>query len=247
MTILGVIPARYASTRFPGKPLIDIAGKSMIRRVYEQAKQATSLSQVVVATDDARIFDHVQSFGGMAVMTGEHHPSGTDRCYEVLSVRGSEFNYVINIQGDEPFIRPEQIDLLATMLDGTTFIATLVKELRDEESLFNPNVVKAVVSLRGDALYFSRSPVPHQRNVPNQQWLSTGKFFKHIGMYGYRSDVLEKLVKLPVSPLEKAESLEQLRWLDNGFTIRTVETQSETMGIDTPEDVAKALAYLSQQ
>lgn len=244
MKILGVIPARYASTRFPGKPLADIGGKSMVQRVYEQAKKSTQLNKVVVATDDQRIFEHVLSFGGEVVLTRPEHPSGTDRCFEALSKQEEEFNYVINIQGDEPFIRPEQIDLLAVLLDGETFIATLVKEITDQESIFNPNTVKAVVSKKGYALYFSRSPVPHVRNTPESQWLGKATIYKHIGMYGYRSDILEKLTQLEVSPLEKAESLEQLRWLDNGFSIRVTETQSETIGVDTPEDLHKALEYL---
>lgn len=246
MKILGVIPARFASTRFPGKPLVDIAGKTMVQRVYEQVKKATLVSEVVVATDDVRIMDHVQSFGGKAVMTSATHPSGTDRCFEAYQLMNDEFNYVINIQGDEPFIRPEQIDLLAALLNGETYIATLVKELKDQESLFNANVVKAVVSLSGKALYFSRSPIPHARNSKEDVWLSQHKYFKHIGMYAYRTDVLEALTKLPVSPLEKTESLEQLRWLDNGYEILTTETKSETIGIDTPEDLQKALAYLKE-
>ncbi|MCZ8215210.1 MAG: 3-deoxy-manno-octulosonate cytidylyltransferase [Cyclobacteriaceae bacterium] len=246
MKILGVIPARFASTRFPGKPLVDIAGKTMVQRVYEQVKKATLVSDVVVATDDVRIMDHVQSFGGKAVMTSATHPSGTDRCFEAYQLMNDEFNYVINIQGDEPFIRPDQIDLLAALLNGETYIATLVKELKDQESLFNANVVKAVVSLSGRALYFSRSPIPHARNSKEDSWLSQHKYFKHIGMYAYRTDVLEALTKLPVSPLEKIESLEQLRWLDNGYEILTTETKSETIGIDTPEDLQKALAYLKE-
>ncbi len=247
MKILGVIPARYASTRFPAKPLVDIAGKSMIQRVYEQVIQAEQLTKVVVATDHVEIYEHVVSFGGTVVMTKEEHPSGTDRCSEALKLQEEEFNYVINVQGDEPFIKPQQIDLLAALLDGETFIATLVKEITEQETLFNPNVVKAVVAQNGNALYFSRSPVPHVRHAAEADWLKQATFFKHIGMYAYRADILEKLTKLQVSPLEKAESLEQLRWLDNGFTIKTVETKTETIGIDTPEDLQRALAYLSNQ
>jgi len=189
----------------------------------------------------------VLAFGGQVVMTNEKHPSGTDRCYEALSLQEEEFHYVINIQGDEPFIRPDQIDLLAALLDGETAIATLVKKLNDQESLFNPNVVKAVVALDGRALYFSRSPIPHMRNTKEEEWLQKGTFYKHIGMYAYRSDTLEKLTKLPISPLESAESLEQLRWLDNGYSIKATETKSETIGIDTPEDLQKALAYLKTE
>lgn len=243
-SILGIIPARYASTRFPAKPLVDIAGKSMIQRVYEQVKKSTLVSEVVVATDNQKIFDHVIGFGGKVSMTKESHVSGTDRCYEALTLQKEKFEYVINIQGDEPFIQPEQIDLLAVLLDGQTEIATLVKKIEDAEQLFNPNVVKAVISSKGEALYFSRSTIPHVRNVPDNEWLSKHHFFKHIGMYAYRADILKQLTTLPVSPLEKAESLEQLRWLENGFSIKTAETKTETIGIDTPEDLEKALVHL---
>jgi len=244
MKILGVIPARYASTRFPAKPLADIGGKSMIQRVYEQVKKSEQLTKVVVATDHITIYDHVTGFGGEVVMTKEEHMSGTDRCYEALTLQKEEFNYVINVQGDEPFIKPEQIDLLAALLDGITFIATLVKEITESETLFNPNVVKAVVAKHGNALYFSRSPVPHIRNTPEDEWLQKAKFFKHIGIYAYRTDILEKLTQLETSSLEKSESLEQLRWLENGYSIKTTETKSETIGIDTPEDLQRALEYL---
>lgn len=244
MTILGIIPARYASTRFPGKPLADIGGKSMIQRVYEQVKKSKRVTDVIVATDNQEIFDHVTKFGGRVRMTKESHVSGTDRCYEALTLQKAPFNYVINIQGDEPFIQPEQIDLLAGLLDGKTEIATLVKKIEDREQLFNPNVVKAVVAANGEALYFSRSTVPHIRNTPEADWMGKHSFYKHIGMYAYRTDVLKRLTELPVSPLEKAESLEQLRWLENGFRIKVAETKTETIGIDTPEDLQKALANL---
>jgi 3-deoxy-manno-octulosonate cytidylyltransferase (CMP-KDO synthetase) len=242
--ILGVIPARYASTRFPAKPLVDIAGKSMIQRVYEQVKKSSLISRVVVATDNQQIFDHVQKFGGSVCMTRESHVSGTDRCYEALTLQKETFAYVINIQGDEPFIQPEQIDLLAALLGGKTEIATLVKKIEDSDQLFNPNVVKAVLSEKGEALYFSRSTVPHIRNTPESEWLSKHNFYKHIGMYAYRADILKQLTTLPVSSLEKAESLEQLRWLENGFRIKIAKTNTETIGIDTPEDLEKALAHL---
>lgn len=244
--ILGIIPARYASTRFPGKPLTDITGKSMIQRVYEQVKKSSLVTDVVVATDNSTIFDHVSGFGGSVCMTKESHVSGTDRCFEALSLQKTKFDYVINIQGDEPFIQPEQIDLLAKLLDGKTEIATLVKKIEDKEQLFNPNVVKAVVSSKGEALYFSRSTVPHIRNTAEIEWLNQHSFYKHIGMYAYRTDVLAQLTALPVSPLEKAESLEQLRWLENGFRIKVAETKTETIGIDTPEDLQKALATFKQ-
>ncbi len=242
--ILGIIPARYASTRFPGKPLADIGGKSMIQRVYEQVKKSKLVTDVIVATDNQEIFDHVTKFGGRVRMTKESHVSGTDRCYEALTLQKASFNYVINIQGDEPFIQPEQIDLLARLLDGKTEIATLVKKIEDREQLFNPNVVKAVVAANGEALYFSRSTVPHIRNTPEAEWMSKHSFYKHIGMYAYRTDVLKRLTELPVSALEKAESLEQLRWLENGFRIKVAETKKETIGIDTPEDLLGALKNL---
>lgn len=242
--ILGIIPARYASTRFPGKPLADIGGKSMIQRVYEQVKKSKRVTDAIVATDNQEIFDHVTKFGGRVRMTKESHVSGTDRCYEALTLQKAPFDYVINIQGDEPFIQPEQIDLLAGLLDGKTEIATLVKKIEDREQLFNPNVVKAVVAANGEALYFSRSTVPHIRNTPEADWIRKHSFYKHIGMYAYRTDVLKRLTELPVSPLEKAESLEQLRWLENGFRIKVAETKTETIGIDTPEDLQRALANL---
>jgi 3-deoxy-manno-octulosonate cytidylyltransferase (CMP-KDO synthetase) len=242
--ILGVIPARYASTRFPAKPLVDIAGKSMIQRVYEQVKKSTLISEVIIATDHPEIVNHAKSFGGNVCMTHEDHVSGTDRCYEALTLQQKKFDYVINIQGDEPFIMPEQIDLLAKKLDGVTEIATLIKKIEQEEYLFNPNTIKVIISSHQDGLYFSRSPIPHIRNTAEKDWLSKHTFYKHIGMYAYRADILEKLTKLPVSPLEKAESLEQLRWLDNGFKIKTAETFTETIGIDTPEDLQKAIEWI---
>lgn len=242
--ILGIIPARYASTRFPAKPLADLGGKSMVQRVYEQVKKSKRITDVVVATDHVEIYNHVKHFGGTACMTNENHASGTDRCYEALTLQKKEFSYAINIQGDEPFIQPEQIDLLAGLLDGRTEIATLVKKIEEHEQLFNPNVVKAVVAENKTALYFSRSPIPHIRNAQESEWLSKNTFYKHIGMYAYRSDILKQLTGLPISSLEKAESLEQLRWLENGFKISVAETHTETIGIDTPDDLKKALAYL---
>lgn len=242
--ILGVIPARYASTRFPAKPLADLDGKSMIQRVYEQVTKSKLIADTVVATDHQEIFSHVKKFGGNVCMTKESHVSGTDRCFEALTLQQKEFSYVINIQGDEPFIQPEQIDLLARLLDGNAEIATLVKKIEDQEQLFNPNVVKAVVSKEKNALYFSRSPIPHIRNTKENEWLSKHTFYKHIGMYAYRRDILKQVTALPTSGLEKAESLEQLRWLENGFKISVAETQTETIGIDTPDDLQKALSYL---
>jgi len=238
MNILGIIPARFASTRFPGKPLVDIAGKSMIQRVYEQAKKCTHLTEVVVATDDTRIYDHVLTFGGVAIMTSADHQSGTDRCAEVAR-QHPQYNIIINIQGDEPYIDPEQITKLAFCFnDARTQIATLVKKVINEQELFNVNSPKVVINKLSEAVYFSRSPLPHIRGQEQQNWLSHFTYFKHIGIYGYRADVLEEITKLPVSSLEKAESLEQLRWIENGYRIKVAETELETYAIDTPEDLA---------
>jgi 3-deoxy-manno-octulosonate cytidylyltransferase (CMP-KDO synthetase) len=247
MKILGVIPARFASTRFPGKPLVELLGTTMIQRVYEQVEKATAISHTVVATDHEGIFNHVRAFGGDVCMTKDTHVSGTDRCYEALSMQKESFDYVINIQGDEPFIQPDQINLLGKLLDGKTEIATLVKKIDDPLFLFNPNVVKAVIGKNRRALYFSRSPIPHVRNTIESEWLNKQTFYKHIGMYAYRSDILEQITRLETGILEKAESLEQLRWLENGFNIRVEETLIETVGIDTPEDLEMARQFLLAQ
>ena len=235
--ILGIIPVRYASTRFPAKALADIGGKSMIQRVVERAWQATSLSRVVVATDDERIRDHVANFGGEVIMTSVHHQSGTDRCQEAVEQLGITADYVVNIQGDEPFIQPRQIDLLTSVLDGVTELATLVKVIGDPLTLLDPNTPKVVLSTTGDALYFSRHPIPYRRGQPVETWLEFHTYYKHIGLYAYRTDVLARLTQLPPSSLEQAESLEQLRWLENGYQIRTVVTDIDSHGIDTPEDL----------
>ena len=241
MKILGIIPARFASSRFPGKPLANIGGKSMIQRVYEQALKAKSLSKVVVATDDTRILDHVTAFGGEAYMTAENHPSGTDRCFEALQKAGggSKFDYIINIQGDEPYIDPETIDQMAKLLDFKTEIATAVKKITDYETLFDPNVVKAVHTMRKQCLYFSRQTVPYVRGFEPETWLEHADFYKHIGLYAYRNDVLEQISHLPPSPLENTEKLEQLRWLGYGYKIYATITNYESIGVDTPEDLEK--------
>jgi len=241
MKIIGIIPARFASSRFPGKPLADIGGKSMIQRVYEQVQKAKSLSKVVVATDDSRIFDHVVGFGGEVYMTAENHPSGTDRCYEALQKAGgsSKYDYIINIQGDEPFIDPETVEQMAKLLDFKTEIATAVKKINDYETLFDPNVVKAVLTMRKQCLYFSRQTVPYVRGHEPETWLEHADFYKHIGLYAYRNDVLEQISHLPPSPLENTEKLEQLRWLGYGYKIYATITNYESIGIDTPEDLEK--------
>ncbi len=246
MKFMAIIPTRYASTRFPGKPLIDLAGKPMIQRVYEQVKKA--VSEVWVATDDARIFDVVQSFGGNAVMTSSLHRSGTERCFEAYRKIGEKVDVVINIQGDEPFIQPEQIEELKNCFDSQAVqLATLVKPFRKEEgidALFNPASPKVVIDNNFEALYFSRSVIPYVRDIDQSHWLDHHVFYKHIGIYGYRTDILKEIVSLPQSMLEKAESLEQLRWIENGYRIRVGVTDIETIGIDTPQDMERALQFL---
>jgi len=239
MKIIGIIPARFASTRFPGKPLVVIDGKSMVQRVYEQALKAKYLNKVVVATDDERIMEAVANFGGNCVFTKNTHESGTDRCAEVVECH-PDFDIAINIQGDEPFIDPDQIDLLAEcFLNSNTGLATLIKPIHTEVELFNPNSPKVVVNHIGEAIYFSRNAIPFIRSAPEKDWLKTHQFYKHIGIYGYRANILKEITKLKPSMLEKAESLEQLRWLENGFKIQTQVTHIETLAIDTPEDLLK--------
>lgn len=245
--ILGVIPARYASTRFPGKPLIDIQGKSMVQRVYEQAKKAKSLDKVVVATDDQRIFDHVKAFGGDVVMTKEDHPSGTDRCFEALKNTKGDFQYVINIQGDEPFIDPSQIELLADLLkDGKTELATLMIPVTSWEVLFDMGEVKIVMNDKMEALYFSREVIPYIKGEDKKEWHKHFNYYRHVGMYAYRKDILEQITRLAPSSLEKAESLEQLRWLENGFKIKLAITDHDSHCIDRPEDVEKVLKLMKK-
>jgi 3-deoxy-manno-octulosonate cytidylyltransferase (CMP-KDO synthetase) len=237
MDFIGIIPARYASTRFEGKPLCKIGAKTMIECTYNQVAKVKEFSEIVVATDDVRIYDEVRSFGGKAVMTSQNHCSGTDRVADAFE----QLNYpmgntvVVNIQGDEPFIKPEQIqELLACFSHSDIEIATLIKKIETQETLTNPNVVKVVISNENSALYFSRYPIPFLRNAS----FETADFYKHIGIYAYRADVLGALVKIPPSSLETAESLEQLRWLQAGYSIYTQQTQYEaSVGIDTPEDL----------
>lgn len=246
MKILGIIPARYASTRFPAKPLADIAGKTMIEWVYSQAKKSSKLDQVIVATDNNKIYNHVKEKGGEVCMTSEDHVSGTDRCAEALLLTKEKYDYVINIQGDEPFINPGQIDLLASLLDGSVELGTLIKKITSPEELHNNNIVKVITNMRHEAIYFSRSALPHLRNVAPENWLSQRNYYKHIGMYGYRADILHDITRLEPSSLEKAESLEQLRWIENGYAIKVAETDIESMGIDTPEDLARAVSRLKK-
>lgn len=245
MNILGLIPARYASTRFPGKPLVDIGGKTMIRRVYEQAAQAKRLTTVAVATDDARIEAEIKSFGGNVIMTRDNHRSGTDRCAEAASKIPGNWDVVINIQGDEPFVQPAQIDRVAELFDNPVVnIGTLVKQAKTEDELFSPNTIKVVLNKRGEGMYFSRSPIPFLRDVPQSEWLKQQFFYKHIGIYAYRKEVLDVITTLPEGFLEKAESLEQLRWLENGFVIHAAFTEMEAVSVDAPEDLEKLKAFL---
>lgn len=245
-SIIGIIPARYASTRFPGKPLVDIAGKTMIQRVYEQAKKCAVLTEVIVATDDDRIREAVESFGGKFCMTASFHPSGTDRCAEVVEQMKIEADAVVNIQGDEPFIDPKQIELVCKCFDDhRTELATLIKKISSSETLFSANAPKVIIDSDQFAIYFSRHAIPFIRGVEPNMWLQHNTFYQHIGIYGYRPDILKRITKLAPSSLEKAESLEQLRWIEHGFKIKTAITTGDTVAIDTPEDLHKVLQTLT--
>ncbi|MDR2125272.1 MAG: 3-deoxy-manno-octulosonate cytidylyltransferase [Prevotellaceae bacterium] len=240
----GIIPARFASTRFPGKPLADILGKPMIRRVYEKAKKV--FETVYVATDDKRIFDAVINFGGNAIITSTSHKSGTDRCAEAVEIIQKSLNKkidaVVNIQGDEPFIAEEQLQQIKQLFaDSSTQIATLIKPFADDEDIFQPDRPKVVVSNTNEALYFSRSPIPFIRNSEKETWQKQFTFFKHIGLYAYRTEILKQLAALPQGKLEKAESLEQLRWLENGYKIKVAQTNIENHAVDTPEDLIRLI------
>ena len=246
MKFLAIIPARYASTRFPAKPLALLGGKPMIQHVYERVSQV--LDDVVVATDDQRIYDAVSQFGGRVVMTSSEHRTGTDRCFEAYNNFGLNADVVINVQGDEPFIAEDQIQSLMQCFNNPqTDIATLIKPFPADatyETLSNPNTPKVIVNPQGQAIYFSRSVIPYLRGIEQDQWASHRTYYKHIGIYAYRIEALKRITQLPQTPLELAESLEQLRWLENGLTIQTAETNIETIGIDTPEDLQKAEKYL---
>lgn len=250
MKFLALIPARYASTRFPAKPLAKLGGKYIVQRVYERVSRV--FSDVFVATDDSRIFEAVESFGGKVVMTSSHHRSGTDRCFEALqklSAEDTRYDVVVNIQGDEPFIAVSQLEAIKHCFDDDqTQIATLVKPFSadtDVSALLNPNSPKVVVDKEGFALYFSRSVIPYLRNIPQENWLKHHTFYKHIGLYAYRSDVLARITSMPQGILEQCESLEQLRWLEAGFKIKVKRTNIETIGIDTPADLQRAEEFLS--
>lgn len=247
LKFIGIIPARYASTRFPGKPLAMLGDMTVIERVYRQVSLV--LDNVIVATDDTRIADAVSAFGGKAVMTSTEHRSGTDRCYEAYINNGGNEDVIINIQGDEPFIHPDQIKSIMQCFDSDdTDIATLIRPFDKNlpfEKLQNPNSPKVVVGTDMKALYFSRSVIPYLRNIEQDKWPASHQYYTHIGMYAYKADVLARITKLPQSPLEIAESLEQLRWLENGFVIKTAISNIETIGIDTPQDLERAIIALN--
>lgn len=245
MQVVGIIPARYASSRLPGKPLSQIAGKTLIQRVYEQAKQATALNAVYVATDSPQIMQAVANFGGHAILTHTNHQSGTERCAEAIEKLPSKPNIVINIQGDEPFINPEQINQVVQIFtqNPDAQLATLIRKITEPEVLLNPNHPKVVINEQGQAIYFSRQAIPFLRNHPTQNWLQHHVFYQHVGIYGYTAQVLQQIVQLPPSPLEQAELLEQLRWIAHGWPIFTQITSYPILSVDTPDDLAAAIEY----
>ena len=243
MKVIGIIPSRYGSTRFPGKSLAMIKGKTMIQRVCEQAWKS-KLDAVVVATDDMRIAEEVLGFGGKYVMTDPRHQSGTDRCFEALHILETEYDAVVNIQGDEPFIDPEHINLLVDLISrADTQWASLAKKIHDEDDLFDSNKVKVVMDKAGNALYFSRNPIPYMRNVDRKLWMKKGTFYQHFGLYAYKTDVLPQIAMMKPTVLEKAESLEQLRWLENGLSIRMAIVETDSIAVDSPADLEKAIAF----
>ena len=245
MSIIGIIPARYASTRFPGKPLVEIKGKSMIQRVYEQTAKSKLLNKVIVATDDERIAQHCQSFGANVVITKPEHPSGTDRCFEAYQLNGEKFDHVLNVQGDEPFLDHEQIDSLAKACAADTEIATQMIRCNDHDVLFDKGEVKIILNPHNEALYFSRSVIPAIKGKDEKEWHKHYTYFRHVGMYAYRTDILEKITVLKPTALELAESLEQLRWLEHGYKIKCVETTFDSHCVDTPEDIEKVMRLMN--
>jgi 3-deoxy-manno-octulosonate cytidylyltransferase (CMP-KDO synthetase) len=249
MNSIAIIPARYASSRFPGKPLADMDGKPMIQRVYEQAREV--FETVIVATDDERISGAVTNFGGMALMTSVTHKSGTDRCAEALQLAERKlstiFDIIVNLQGDEPFIQPVQLQLIESCFERAGIqIATLVRPVRDVQELFDPNKPKVVLNKNMEAIYFSRSAIPYYRGAESGNWPDHHNFYIHIGLYAFRREILKAITTLDTTPLEKAESLEQLRWIENGYRIQVAITEQESYGIDTPEDLAKALEMMKK-
>lgn len=251
MKVLAVIPARYASTRFPGKPLALLGGKPMIEWVWECVSTVPTISKAVVATDDERIIEAVSAFGGNAMLTSSSHRSGTDRCGEVLETlekAGEQYDVVVNVQGDEPFVQPEQMNgLTACFEEADTVIATLKTAIRSTEELLSPNNVKVVCDKEGRTLYFSRQPIPYRRGVDETEWLEGGEYYKHVGVYAFRGEALKEVCRLEPSMLEQCEKLEQLRWLEAGFQIAVKTTDHANIGIDTPEDLAEAEKALSKK
>jgi 3-deoxy-manno-octulosonate cytidylyltransferase (CMP-KDO synthetase) len=247
MLIIGIIPARYASTRFPGKPLIQINGKSMIQRVYEQAAKSKLMTKIIIATDDDRIAEHAKSFGAEVVITKAEHPSGTDRCFEAYQLNGQNFDYVLNIQGDEPFLDPEQIDSLAQGCAEDVEIATQMIKCTDHDVLFDKGEVKIILNSNKEAIYFSRNVIPFIKGKDEKEWHKHFDYYRHVGMYAYRTDILEKITQLKPSALELAESLEQLRWVEYGYKIKCIETSFESHCIDTPEDIEKVMRLMNIQ
>ncbi len=246
MKTLIVIPSRFGSSRFEGKPLVEIGGISLVKRTYLQALKTNLDATVVVATEDQRIFDHVSEFG-QCVMTSKEHQSGTDRCFEVIEKMNQPFEYLINLQGDEPFILPEQIELIQQGLSKhEAEIVTLKKRMTKTEDILNPNMVKLVSDINNNALYFSRHPIPYFRGKTSNEWVEYHTYFRHIGIYGFKTSIISKLKDLKVSKLELCESLEQLRWLENGFKINVLETHFISPAIDTPEDLKEAEAFLRE-
>ncbi len=248
MQILGIIPARYGSTRFPGKPLVKIGDKTMIKRVYEQAKKA--FDHVLVATDDERIYNEIASFNGNVVYTSMHHTSGTDRCAEALKIYsekiGKVFDVVVNIQGDEPFIKPEQLKTLASAFENNGIdIATLIKITNNADEIFSENTAKVLLNTSNNAIYFSRTPIPFLRGIEKSAWAGSFSFYKHIGVYAYKAEVLLQITRLPESTLELAEKLEQNRWIENGYTIKTVLTEFDGIAVDTADDLQRIISQLS--
>lgn len=244
MKSIGIIPARYAATRFPGKLLVDIQGRSMLQRVYEQALKSTLLDQVLIATDDQRIFDHAKSFDALVKMTRADHPNGTSRIGELMP-QLEDYDLIINIQGDEPFIDPSQLDsLISQFSQSQAEIATMAIRINDPAILFDPNTVKVVFNEHQEALYFSRNPIPYLKGYAEEEWLKHAHFYKHVGLYAFKKESFKSLLELPIGHLAKAESLEQLTWLENNYAIAVVLTDKDSIGIDTPEDLEWALANL---
>ena len=244
MSIIAIIPARYASTRFPGKPLVQINGKSMINRVYEQTIKSNLLNEVIIATDDERIASHCKGFGAKVVITNANHPSGTDRCYEAYMLNKQPYDFVLNVQGDEPFLDPEQINSLLQVCNSEVEIATQMIKCNNHEVLFDKGEVKIILNIKNEALYFSRNVIPFIKGKDEKEWHMHYNYYRHVGMYAYRTDVLEEITSLGTSGLESAESLEQLRWLEHGYKIKCVETSFDSHCIDAPEDIEKVMRLM---